>query len=58
MWENRARLAENRAESASLQLENLESEEQVQYGLQRILVDCCNANDWEIPFQQVTIHRA
>ena len=32
--------------------------EEVQYGLQRILVDCCNANDWEIPFQQVTIHRA
>ncbi len=31
--------------------------EKVQYAIQGILVDCCNANDWEIPFQQVTIHR-
>jgi len=31
--------------------------EKVQYGLQRILVDCCNENGWEIPFQQITIHR-
>ncbi|MBC2601351.1 hypothetical protein [Puniceicoccus vermicola] len=32
--------------------------EKVQYALQRILVDCCNENDWEIPFQQVTLHKA
>jgi len=32
--------------------------EGVQYALQRILVDCCNENGWEIPFQQLTLHRA
>ncbi len=32
--------------------------EKVQYGLQRILVDCCNENGWEIPFQQITLHQA
>jgi len=32
--------------------------EELQYALQRILVDCCNENGWVIPFQQVTIHRS
>lgn len=31
--------------------------EEIQYALQRILVDCCNENGWEIPFQQITLHR-
>lgn len=35
-----------------------EKYEKVQYALQRILVDCCNENGWEIPFQQITLHKA
>lgn len=31
--------------------------EKVQYALQKSLVDCCNENGWEIPFQQLTVHR-
>jgi small-conductance mechanosensitive channel len=26
--------------------------------LQRLAVDACNANDWVIPFNQVTVHLA
>lgn len=32
--------------------------EKIQYELQRSLVACCNENGWEIPFQQLTVHRA
>tara|TARA_R100000027_G_scaffold67755_1_gene68578 strand:+ start:4518 stop:6218 length:1701 start_codon:yes stop_codon:yes gene_type:complete len=32
-----------------------EQYEKLEYLLQRILVDCCNENDWEIPFKQVTV---
>jgi len=30
----------------------------IRYGIQRILVDACNENDWEIPFTQITMHQA
>ncbi len=32
--------------------------EKVSYTLQKSLVECCNENGWEIPFQQLTVHRA
>ena len=31
--------------------------EQIQFAIQRILVDACNEHGWEIPFQQITIHQ-
>jgi hypothetical protein len=30
----------------------------VKYQIQRILVDTCNENNWEIPFPHVTVHQA
>ncbi len=32
--------------------------EDVEFAMQRILVDACNENGWVIPFTQVTIHQA
>lgn len=33
-------------------------QKRVRYAIQRILVDACNKHGWEIPFAQVTVHRA
>ena len=32
--------------------------EEIEFALQRILVDACNDNGWTIPFTQVTLHQA
>lgn len=32
--------------------------EDVERAAARLLVDACNENDWEIPFQQLTVHQA
>lgn len=30
----------------------------IRHGIQRILVDACNDQGWEIPFTQITLHQA
>jgi hypothetical protein len=30
----------------------------IRHAIQRILVDACNDNGWEIPFTQITLHQA
>ena len=32
--------------------------QKISRAIQRICVDVCNENDWEIPFTQVTVHQA
>ena len=44
-------LADFKGEAAALA-------KRIERALQRWCVDCCNANNWEIPFPQLTVHRA